>query len=322
MWLKAYHRTKRGINQVDYLCSGGQIPQGHRVKTGSARLQVLAAAMLFSTGGAAIKAAAFSGVQVSALRSGIAAIALMLLLRGRLRLSRAVVAVAIVYGATLTLFVLSTKLTTAANAIFLQSTAPLYLLLLSPLLLGERFTRRDIVYLAGVGAGLALCVVGRPMATTTAPNPVLGNILGILCSIVWALTLLGLRYLERSPDQQGSSMAAVVTGNAFACIAALPFAWPMPAASMSEWATIAFLGVFQIALAYVFLTRAVRRLSALEASLLLLLEPVLNPAWTWLIRGENPGAWTITGGAIIIAVTAIKSIYDVYGARTLRNAVV
>lgn len=290
--------------------------------SGTARLQVLAAALLFSTGGAAIKTAAFTGIQVSFLRSGIAAVALAVLLRGRLTLSVAGAGVGLVYGATLTLFVLSTKLTTSANAIFLQSTAPLYLLLLSPLLLGERFTRRDILYLVGVGAGLALCVVGRPIPTTTAPNPVLGNVLGILCSVVWALTLLGLRYLERNPDQQGAAMAAVVAGNAFACLAALPFAWPMPDASIGEWATVAYLGVFQIALAYVFLTRAVRRLSALEVSLLLLLEPVLNPAWTWLIRGEQPGAWTIAGGVIIIAVTAIKSVYDVYETRAPRRATV
>ena len=227
-----------------------------------------------------------------------------------------------VYGATLTAFVLATKLTTAANAIFLQATAPLYLLLLSPVLLGERITRRDLLYLAGVGAGLAFCVLGRPVATSTAPNPALGNLIGVLCSIVWAFTLLGLRYLERDADRQGAAMGAVVAGNALASLAAWPFAWPLPMASASEWATILYLGVFQIALAYVFLTRAVRQLSALEVSLLLLLEPVLNPAWTWLIRGEHPGVWTIAGGAIIITVTAVKSVYEAYESRTTRGVVV
>jgi drug/metabolite transporter (DMT)-like permease len=280
------------------------------VRTGSARLQVLAAAILFSTGGAGIKAAAFSGVQVSALRSGIAAMALMLLVQRRLTMSPRVLGVGAVYAATLTLFVLSTKLTTAANAIFLQSTAPLYLLLLSPWLLQERFHRRDTLYLCGVAAGLILCFLGQPVATMTAPNPILGNTLGVACSIVWALTLLGLRYLEKNRDRPGTSVDAVIIGNLLASVVALPFAWPMPRASAIEWATIVYLGVFQIAIAYVFLTRAVQKLSALEVSLLLLLEPVLNPAWTWLIRGEHPGAWTIAGGAIIIAATAIKSVYE------------
>ena len=282
------------------------------MKTGIARLQVIAAAILFSTGGAGIKAAAFSGVQVSAWRSGIAAIVLLLFVRGRLSLSAPVLGVGLVYGATLTLFVLGTKQTTAANAIFLQSTYPLYVLLLSPLLLGERISRRDILYLTAVGAGLVLCVIGRPPATAMAPNPTLGNVFALLSGLVWALTLLGLRYVERYAAGRSPAMSAVIAGNAFASLAAVPFAWPMPSASPVEWATIVYLGVFQIGLAYICLTKAVGRLPALEVSLLLLLEPVLNPLWAWLVRGEQPGTWTIAGGAIIIAVTAVKSMYEGY----------
>ena len=280
------------------------------MKSRVATLQVVAAAVLFSTGGAGIKAAAFSGVQVSALRSGIAALVLMLFVRGHLTWSAPVLGVSLVYGSTLTLFVLGTKLTTAANAIFLQSTYPLYVLLLSPFLLGERIGRRDMLYLAAVGAGLLLCVIGRPPATITAPNPTLGNVFAILSGVAWAMTLLGLRYVERDATERSPAMAAVITGNALASLAALPFAWPLPMASASEWATIVYLGVFQIGLAYIFLTKAVGRLPALEISLLLLLEPVLNPVWAWLVRGERPGTWTIAGGAIIILVTALKSVYD------------
>lgn len=274
------------------------------------RLQVFAAAILFSTGGAGIKAAAFTGLQVSALRSGIAAIVLIAVLRGRLVLSPAMFATGVVYAATVTLFVLSTKLTTAANAIFLQATAPLYLLLLGPLMLSERFRARDVVFLAGVAAGLVLCVIGQPAPTTTAPDPTTGNILAIVCSVTWALTLMGLRYVQRDHAQTGVGLSAVALGNLLASLAAVPFARPLPSASAVEWATIVYLGVCQIGLAYVFLTAAIRVLPALEVSLLLLIEPVLNPTWTWLIRGENPGAYTITGGAIIIVATAIKSVYD------------
>jgi drug/metabolite transporter, DME family len=280
------------------------------VSVGIARLQVLAAAVLFSTGGAGIKAAAFTGLQVSALRSGIAAVVLILLLRGRLVLSPAMLGTGVVYAATMTLFVLSTKLTTAANAIFLQATAPLYLLLLGPLVLSERFRARDIAFLVGVAMGLALCIIGRPLPTTTAPDPTTGNLLAVVCSMTWAFTLLGLRYLQRGSTQAGVGMSAVAIGNLFASVAAAPFSFPLPAASASEWATIAYLGICQISLAYVFLTTAIRLLPALEVSLLLLIEPVLNPMWTWLIRGEDPGAYTIAGGAIIIAVTAIKSVYE------------
>jgi drug/metabolite transporter (DMT)-like permease len=183
-------------------------------------------------------------------------------------------------------------------------------LLLGPLILSERFRARDVVFLVGVAFGTVLCVIGRPAATTTAPDPLTGNLLGVVCSVTWAFTLLGLRYLQRDHTQAGVGMSAVTIGNVFASVAAWPFALPLPEASAGQWATIAYLGVCQIGLAYVFLTAAIRVLPALEVSLLLLIEPVLNPAWTWLIRGENPGAYTIAGGAIIIVATALKSLYD------------
>ncbi len=264
------------------------------------------AAILFSTGGAAIKIAAFSGMQVASIRSAVAAFTLFLWVRGHLIWGWPTLAVATVYAATLTLFVTSTKLTTAANAIFLQSTAPLYILFLAPLLLGERFRRRDLLFMAAFASGLALCFLGRPPATASAPDPATGNVLGVLCSVTWALTLLGLRWAERHDARIGIS--AVVVGNVMAFLIGLPFLLPLPAASAGEWATLAYLGVIQIAVAYIFLTRAIAALPALDVSLLLLLEPVLNPVWTWLIRGENPGRWALAGGAIILVATAARTL--------------
>jgi drug/metabolite transporter (DMT)-like permease len=282
---------------------------------GTARLLAVAAAILFSTGGAGIKVEAFTAAQVSTLRSGIAAIVLWLWLRRldrarRLSWTPGVFVAGLVYAAMLTLFVSATKLTTAANAIFLQSTAPLYLLVLAPLVLGERFRARDLVYLAALAVGLACCFTGRPVATATATNPGLGNLLGAASGLVWALTLISLRYVGRSERSGSGSLTAVVAGNAFACLVALPLALPLPAASAGEWATVLYLGVFQIGLAYLCLAVAISRLPALEISLLLLLEPVLNPIWTWLIRGEDPGRWTIAGGAVIVTATAAKIVYD------------
>ena len=140
------------------------------------------------------------------------------------------------------------------------------------------------------------------------PDPATGNLLGVLCGLAWALTLLGLRWSERDGARDG--MSAVVVGNAIACVVGLPFLASLPAASPIEWATTAYLGVFQIAIAYMFLTSGVAYVPALDVSLLLLIEPVLNPVWTWLVRGEEPGARTLVGGAIIITATAAKGIYD------------
>ena len=140
------------------------------------------------------------------------------------------------------------------------------------------------------------------------PDPATGNLLGVLCGLAWALTLLGLRWSERDGARDG--MSAVVVGNAIACVVGLPFLASLPAASPIEWATTAYLGVFQIAIAYMFLTSGVARVPALDVSPLLLIEPVLNPIWTWLVRGEEPGARTLVGGAIIITATAAKGIHD------------
>jgi drug/metabolite transporter, DME family len=166
------------------------------VSTATARLQVLAAAVLFSTGGAGIKAGAFSAAQVSALRSGIAAVALLIWLRGRITWSWPIVGTGVLYAAILILFVAATKLTTAANAIFLQATAPLYLLALGPLVLRERFDRRDLVFLAALAVGLVFCFFGQAQPTTTAPDPATGNLLGVACGGTWALTLMALRMLD------------------------------------------------------------------------------------------------------------------------------
>jgi drug/metabolite transporter (DMT)-like permease len=217
-------------------------------------------------------------------------------------------AIGAAYAATLTLFVTSTKLTTAANAIFLQSTAPLYIVVLAPLLIGERLRRREAMFLVAMAGGLVLCFVGRAEPTTTAPNPVLGNLLGLLCGAAWACTLIGFRWGERR--REGLGISSVIAGNLIAFAIGLPFVLPLPAATIADWSTLAYLGVVQIALAYIFLTSAVGRLPALEVSLLLLLEPVLNPIWTWAAYGENPGRWPIVGGAIILLATAVKSVVD------------
>jgi drug/metabolite transporter (DMT)-like permease len=160
---------------------------------------------------------------------------------------------------------------------------------------------------------MMFCFLGQNHATVTAPDPAAGNLLAVAASISWALTLIALRHLNRNPEsrleRQEPGLGAVVAGNAIACLAALPWALPVPKATIAEWSTIVYLGAVQIALAYVFLTSAMRRLPALEVSLLLLIEPVLNPLWTWIVRDEQPGAWTLAGGAVILGATATRTWY-------------
>jgi DME family drug/metabolite transporter len=281
----------------------------------TARLQLIGAAVLFSTGGAAIKAAAFTGWQIASFRSGIAALALLLMSpaarRGwTLRQAQGKLwqpaLVGVAYAGCLTLFVLANRLTTAANTIFLQSTAPLYLLVLAPWLLKEPVRRQDIGFMLAVGLGLMLFFVGVEKPAISAPDPVTGNLLALASGLCWALAVCGLRWLT-AKEGRGSPLAAVVWGNITAFLISLPLALPVGSHSFTDWSLVVYLGVFQIALAYVLVTSAINHIPALEASLLLLIEPVLNPIWAWLIQGEVPGVWALLGGAIILGATTVRS---------------
>ena len=278
-----------------------------------ARLAILAAAVLFSTGGAAIKATTLTGWQVASFRSAVAAVAVLLMLPAARRSWGALpVLVGFGYAATMILFVLANKLTTAANTIFLQATAPIYLVLMGPLLLKEPLKRRDLVFMAALGAGLALFFVGAEAGSATAPDPVTGNVLAALSGLCWAIAVSGLRFMGRRGGDGGGAAAAVVAGNLIACLVCLPFALPVASASASDAAIVVFLGVVQIGLAYVLLNAGLRHVGALEASLLLLGEPVLNPVWAWLVHGERPSSWALAAGAVIVAATVTKSIYDAW----------
>ncbi|HEX6900283.1 MAG TPA: EamA family transporter [Thermoanaerobaculia bacterium] len=273
------------------------------------RLEVLAAAALFSSGGALIKSISFTGWQVASFRSVVAAATLFLLMRQvRRRPTLKVLGIGVAYALTMILFVLANKTTTSASAIFLQSTAPLYVLLLSPWLLHEKIRSRDVVFMVVLALGLGLFFVGFDPVSATAPNPRLGNVLALASGVAWALTIMGLRDLGRGGESWGPT--AAFWGNMFAAVGCLPMALPVAQARPTDWLLLICLGMFQIALAYFFLLRGIEKVSAFEASLLLLLEPVLNPVWAWLVHGERPGGWSLAGGAVILLATLVKGWID------------
>jgi drug/metabolite transporter (DMT)-like permease len=285
----------------------------------ASRLEVLAAAALFSSGGAVIKAVHLVGWQVACVRSAIAAVTLLLLMKEvRRRPNLKVLGVGLAFAATMILFVLANKLTTSASAIYLQSTAPLYVLLLSPWLLKERIRGRDVIFMIALAAGLGLFFVGFDPVSVTAPNPKLGNVLAVVSGLSWALTVMGLRALGRGGESWGP--AGAFWGNVFAALLCLPFAWPVVVTRPMDWLLVGYLGVFQIGFAYLFLIRGLTRVGAFEGSLLLLLEPVLNPIWTWLVHGERPGIWSIAGAVVILLATLVKSWADARTAATVSPA--
>ena len=154
--------------------------------------------------------------------------------------------------------------------------------------------------MAAVGTGAMLLPFAGQIGSATAPDPARGNLYGALAGLTWALTLAGLRWLGRSQTTTDDSAATVLVGNIFACLFSLPFAWPVTHAAPIDYGVILYLGVFQIGLAYVALTRSIRYVPALEAATLLLIEPVFNPIWTWLVHGERPTGLALFCGLLII----------------------
>jgi len=273
----------------------------------SPRIRIALAALLFSTGGAAIKAADFSAWQIASLRSGVAAITLFVLVPGARRgFGWRPALVGVAYAATLVLFVLANRLTTSANTIYLQSTAPLYVLLLAPLLLRERIRRRDLPVIFAVLGGLALVLLGANPPSTTAPDPARGNIFAAMSGLSYALLLCGLRWLGRDGGAD-RGISAVLLGNLIACLAGLPMALPLGSHPVTAWGIILYLGIFQIAGAYLLVTSALRHVPAIEASLMLLVETAFNPFWAWLLLGEVPAMLALVGGGLIIGATILQA---------------
>jgi len=284
---------------------------------GGARLQLVLAATCFSTAGAAIKWCGFGAWQIAAVRAFVAMVAILALIpEARHRWTWRVGLVGVAYAAAGLLFVFANKLTTAANTVFLQATNPLFVVALAPLLLRERVRAADLALMGVLAAGLALLFVGGQRPFATAPDPVLGNVLAAGSAVAWAFTVTGYRWLARlggpggSGTDHGPIAGAAACGNLVVFLVCLPGALPLAAGRATDWLIVIYLGVFQLGLAYVFLSRAITRVPALEASLFLLVEPVLSPVWAWLAHGETPGPLAVIGGAVVLTATALKAWTD------------
>ncbi len=274
---------------------------------GRARAMLLGTAALFATGGTAIKLTQLTGLQVAGLRSGIAAVFLFAAVPAARRWpSRGIAAVAVAYASCLVLFVLANKLTTAAHAIFLQSTSIVWVVLASPRLLGEPVTRRDGIALATVGLGMVAMMAADQAASSVATAPAWGNALAAGSGLCWAATGLGLRWLTtRSPDP-ATAASAPAWGNLLALAATAPFLGRITPTGL-DLAALAWLGVFQIGLAYLWMTKAIRHIGAVEASLLLLTEPVLSTALAAAVHGEQPSPLAAAGAGCMLVGLAVHA---------------
>ncbi len=262
-------------------------------------LLVAAAAVLWSTGGLAIKELDLPPLQIVFHRAWIASIVLLVLLRPkRVRPTPMLAASIVVYAGMVISFVVATRWTTAANAIFLQNSGLVWVLLFSPLIAHDAIRGRDVAAASACVAGMVLFFVGRLSSQGMA-----GNGVALVSGAFYAATVLLLR------RQRGdASKWTAIFGNAVGSLCAVPFV-PRPfAIPAGEFAILAFLGVVQIGCAYALFVKGLETITAAEASIVSLLEPMLNPIWVFLGIGERPTPWAIAGAAIVLGAILWRTI--------------
>ena len=233
-------------------------------------LLVVAAAVLWSTGGLFIKWTSLSGLELSFGRSLLAAITVAIFTRREgFGLNKVTALASLLYAGLLVLFVLATKQTTAANAIFLQYTAPVYLLIFEPLFYKEKFRSRDLIVVIACIVGMSLFFVGQ-----LRPQDVIGNLLALASGLCFACYFLLLRHSTSRNVPHMTSHDAM---------------------------SVIYLGVVQIGLAYTLFTAAMARgVRSLDAGIVGYIEPVLNPIWVFVVLHERPSQWALVGGGIIV----------------------
>jgi drug/metabolite transporter (DMT)-like permease len=253
-------------------------------------LLLIAAAVLWSFSGVLVKSMAWHPMAIAGARSAIA-IPVILLFTGKPRVtfSPAQLGGAVAYAGTMVCFILATRMTSAANAIFLQYTAPIYVAVVGHWWLRESSLRSDWITIPVAVGGIGLFFVDRLSA-----SGFWGNIFALLSGVCFAGTALCLRR-----EKAGSPATAILLGNILATVICLPFMLSRPF-PVRELPALLVLGVVQLGFGYGLYSVAIKRVTALEATVIPLLEPVLNPIWVMLAMGETPGRWARMGGAIVL----------------------
>ena len=261
-------------------------------------LLLLGAALLWSTGGFLIKLVDASPMAVSSGRSILAALTLMALTkRVPYKPSFAVGRCGLLYALTVTSFVVATKLTTAANAIVLQYTAPVFVALLSARFLGERVTKRDWITIGLVIAGMVIF-----FADGLSFGSNIGNAMAVASGACFASLVVSLRQIRNQ-----NPVDAVIIGNLCAFVLGAP--WLLGSSWNSDSIIgILLLGSLQLGLSYYLYTKAIPHVTALEAVLVPVVEPILNPVWVYLIMGELPSAWALVGSSIVLGAVTWRAL--------------
>jgi len=276
-----------------------------RLNPATGMLAVVGCALLWSTGGLAIKLVDAHPLFIAAVRSGIAFLFMAFLLpRPFFRLTRTEVIAAIGNTATMLLFVCANKMTSAANAILLQYAAPVWTAILGALILKEKIHKEHVGALISVAVGLLVLFSG-----SLGGGALVGDLMAFLSSFSFAIFFVGLRKAKASSPLRAVALSHLLTAIAGFSILPLlgtPFI-PQSGLDLTALGALAWLGIGQIGISGMLLSWGIQRTSAISANLIAVIEPVFNPVWVFVILGEVPATTSIIGGAIILGSVCVSS---------------
>jgi drug/metabolite transporter (DMT)-like permease len=256
----------------------------------------LSAAILWSFGGLLIKLVDLNPIAIAGIRSVITTIFIFIFLKkSALKLTWNKALGAIAYTSMVILYVSATKATTAANAIMLQYTSPIYIAIFGGWLLNEKAKLREWTTIIFVIGGMVLFFMDD-----MGGGSMKGNMLAVLSGIA-----LGFNTIFMRREKDADPLENVFWGSILTVIVSIPFMFEK-APDTKGWIGLILLGIFQLGLSYVLYARAIKKITALESTFISLIEPLLNPLWVFLTIGELPGRWSVVGGMVVLVSITVS----------------
>ena len=266
------------------------------------------AALLWSSGGLFIKILTLDAFQISFYRSAIAAVTIIVISKAnkkKLTYEFDIISVlcSLCYALVLIMFVVAAKLTKVANAIFLQFTAPIYLLILEPVFLKTKFEKKNLIALIFCFTGMVLFFFGKLEL-----SGIQGNLIAIGSGISFALFTLFLKW-KKQVHKTEDTMIYIVVGNILVCIFCLPLMINNLTLDLTQFLILLYMGIFQIGISYIIFNEGVKYISATESMIIAMLEAILSPIWVFLGVGEVPSGYAIAGSLIILITIVWRNLF-------------
>ncbi len=268
-------------------------------------LLIALTAIMWSSAGVMIKLVPWDAMSIVGLRSAFAAVVMLIYMRRpRITFTKPVVLGGVALSATMTFFILANKLTTAANAIVLQYTQPIFVILMSAMVLRTRPKGLDIGAVCIVFAGITLFFFDQ-----LKPDAMLGNLMAIIAGFSFAVVFIVNKLPGAQPEQ------SILLAYLINTVMGIPFIIMNVTWEAVPWLAVAGMGILQLGIPYLLFGIAIRITSPVTASLIAALEPLLNPIWVMLATGEKPGAFAVAGGAVVLVTIVVYNIISIRRSR-------